>query len=148
MLGLQNPEAFDSAVEFIANDILQREPVLDVLSTPRSQQLFVLSPSTLHNFSWTADQDTLEWVNSISINQDINQLHLVENELFGSSDAGVLYRISENGSSARLADIGTPIVDLIGYQDSYFIESANQDIWLLNNDTIDLWKRIPQLTIN
>ena len=141
VLGLQNPESFDSAVEFIADDILQREPVLDVLTTPRSQQLFVLSPSTLHNFSWTADQDTLEWVNSISINQAINQLHLVENELFGSSDAGVLYRISENGSSARLADIGTPIVDLIEYHDSYFIESAIKEIWLLHNDKVTLWKR-------
>jgi len=140
VLGLQSPEAFDSPVEFIANELLQREPVLDVLSTPRSQQLFVLSPAKVHNFSWTADQDTLEWVSSIDINQAIVHLHLVDNELFGSSEAGVLFRIGENGSSSRLADIGTAIVDVIKYQDTYFIESSKKEIWLLHNNEVTPWK--------
>tara|TARA_B100000575_G_scaffold294643_1_gene312582 strand:+ start:17455 stop:19068 length:1614 start_codon:yes stop_codon:yes gene_type:complete len=140
VLGLQNPEAFDSSVTFIAHEVLQKETVLDVLSTPRSQQLLVLSPSKLHNFSWTINEDTLEWVGVTDINPDIIQLHLVENELFGSSEDGELFRISKNGSSQPLTYIGTTIMDIIKYKDTYFIESTEKEIWLLADDKVTLWK--------
>ena len=140
VLGLQNPEVFDTPVRFIAQEVLQRETVLDVLSTPRSQQLFVLSPSKLHNFSWTINEDTLEWVGMTDINPDIVQLHLVENELFGSSEDGVLFRIGENGSSKPLTYIGTNIMDIIKYKDTYFIETIEKEIWLLSDNNVTLWK--------
>ena len=49
------------------------------------------------------------------INPDIVQLHLVENELFGSSEDGVLFRIGESGSSKPLTYIGNNIMDIIKY---------------------------------
>ena len=140
VLGLQNPEVFDTPVRFIAQEVLHRETVLDVLSTPRSQQLFVLSPSKLHNFSWTIDEDTLEWVGMTNIDADIVQLHLVENELFGSSEDGVLFRIDKNGSSKPLTYIGTNIMDIIKYKETYFIETTEKEIWLLADNKVTLWK--------
>ncbi len=140
VLGLQNPEAFDTSVTFIANEVLQREAVLDVLTTPRSQQLFVLSPSKLHNFSWTINEDTLKWVGMTDINPDIVQLHLVENELFGSSEDGVLFRIDKDGSSQPLTNLGTNIMDIIKYKDTYFIETTEREIWLVADNKVTLWK--------
>ena len=94
----------------------------------------------MHNFSWTINEDTLEWVGMTDINPDIVQLHLVENELFGSSEDGVLFRIGENGSSKPLTYIGTNIMDIIKYKDTYFIETIEKEIWLLSDNNVTLWK--------
>ena len=75
-----------------------------------------------------------------NINPDIVQLHLVENELFGSSEDGVLFRIGENGSSKPLTYLGTNIMDIIKYKDTYFIETTKKEIWLLSDNKVTLWK--------
>lgn len=139
-LSLETPETVDSEVQ-IVQEIGENIEVIDVISSPLSNQLFVLtSNSKLDIFN--VDNGELIFNKSLNITQQLSKLFIDGERVWGASKRGDIYKITANGLGKKVAGINEPVQTIKFWNDFTLIRSASGKVWYIHsaNNKLIPWK--------
>jgi hypothetical protein len=139
-LPLTSPDEFDSEATIVANGTIGRVAVLDVVSSLLSNQLFVLSDDRkIHSFQ--IGDNGLESISSLTVNEDLTNLFIQNEKLWGSTDNGDLYSVTTNGLGRKIGATNTPILKVAEFNNTIFVRTQNGQLWISeNNGALRLWQ--------
>ena len=135
IVNLATPESVDTDITLV-NDI----PSAIDLASDGEQLLYVLSAGnrlTVLNI----DEDEIMIQERISIDRNISNLFLVENDLIGADNAGNVFYINSEGDTNQLTNVQGAAVSVIEWNNLYIIRTAESLVWTGRaNGDFEQWK--------
>src|SRR6056297_416243 len=135
IVNLATPESVDTDITLV-NDI----PSAIDLASDCEQLLYVLSAGnrlTVLNI----DEDEIMIQELISIDRNISNLFLVENDLIGADNAGNVFYINSEGDTNQLTNVQGAAVSVIEWNNLYIIRTAESLVWTGRaNGDFERWK--------
>jgi len=135
IVNLATPESVDTDITLV-NDI----PSAIDLASDGEQLLYVLSAGnrlTVLNI----DEDEIMIQERISIDRNISNLFLVENDLIGADNAGNVFYINSEGDTNQLTNVQRAAVSVIEWNNLYIIRTAESLVWTGRaNGDFEQWK--------
>lgn len=123
IVNLSTPESVDSDISFVNNI-----PSAVDLASDGEQLLYVLD-SKNQLIVLDIDDDEILLEETISIDRNITNLFLVENELIGSDNIGNIFYINSEGDTDLLANVQTKVISLLEWNDIYFVKTEDHTVW-------------------
>lgn len=131
-LSLETPETVDSEIEIIKG-VGEDVGVIDVISSPLTNQLFVLTAnSKLDVFS--IEKGELTFNKSLNITQQLSNLFMDGEHVWGSSKRGDVYTITANGLGKKIGSIKEPVQTVQIWNNYTLIRSNSGKVWYIHSD--------------
>ena len=139
-LSLETPETIDSEIK-IADGIGKEIGVIDVMSSPFTKQLFVLTESSKLDI-FSVDGGELTFSKSLNITQQLSNLFIDGDHVWGSSSRGDVYEITANGLGKKIGSVKEPVQTILYWKDYTLIRSTSGKVWYTHADNNSLvsWK--------
>lgn len=143
-LSLANPESVDSTPDIVFNDILQRNRILDVISSISSNQLFVLTDKRkVHVF--VLIEGDIKLTNTIDLKPEIIDLFIDDDKIWGTTDDNQVFEIFADGTTRMTGKVGTSITDILSAGNITFIRTEDGSLWYAKDgQKLRLWKKSNQ----
>ncbi len=138
-LSLDTPETVDSEISII-QDVGRNVSVIDVISSPITNQLFVLTANSKLDV-FTSEDNTLTFSESKNISQRLSDLFIDEDRLWGASERGDLFEITGNGLGRKVGTINEKIETVKFWNGYTFVRSVSGKLWYSKNrEPLTSWK--------
>ncbi len=137
-LSLETPETVDSQIEFI-DQVGQGASVIDLVSSPVTQQLFVLTENSKLDV-FTSEDNTLSFSKSLNITQRLSDIFIDGDKLWGATEEGDVYAITANGLGRKIGGIDESVSNVKFWNGFTFIRSQSGQLWYTKDSALIKWK--------
>jgi hypothetical protein len=135
IVNLATPESVDTDITLV-NDV---QSAID-LASDNEQLLYILDSNngvTVLNI----DEDEILMQERISIDREISNLFLVENDLIGTDASGNIFYINSEGDTNQLVNVQAPVLSVLEWNDLYIVRTTDNHLWTGQpNGNFELWK--------
>ncbi|MEP1304677.1 MAG: Ig domain-containing protein [Balneola sp.] len=138
-LSLETPETVDSEITYV-QDVGQNVAVIDVVASPKSNQLFVLTGnSKLDVFSLSENE--LKFSSSLNISQRLTNLFIDGEKFWGATDQGEVFEITANGLGRKIGSVNEKVETIHFWKSYTFVRTVSGKLWYSQNRSpLIAWK--------
>lgn len=139
-LALTDPDIFDTDPEIIQNGVIGRVAVIDVISAKLGNQLFVLTDDDrIHLF--TMIEGELTHSKSVELSEQVHQLFLQGDRIWGTSNSGDIYSITTNGIGRKLGSVDAEVSNIIQVDANIIVRTKKNQLWVsMDGSDFKLWQ--------
>jgi len=135
IVNLSTPVSVDTDITFVDNI----SSAID-LASDGEQLLYVLDANNQISVL-NINDDEISLQESISINRNVEQLFLVENDLIGADSNGNLFYINSEGDSNSLTRVDSQLASILEWNDLFIIRTEDGAVWTGRSDgDFEQWK--------
>jgi len=138
-LALDTPETVDSEISYV-REIGQNVSVVDIVASPLSNQLFVLTENSKLDV-FTSNENKLTFNNSLSISQQLSNLFIDGEKLWGTTDKGQVFEITANGLGRNIGSVNEEVESIKFWKNYTFVRTGSGKLWYSKNrSSLTAWK--------
>lgn len=126
-LSLETPETVDSEITLIP-EVGQNISVIDLASSPNTNQLFVLTGNSKLDVFSSVDNE-LEFSTSLNISQQLTDLIIDGEKLWGATEKGEVFEITANGLGRKVGSVGEKIQTIRSWNGYTFVRTTTGKLW-------------------
>jgi hypothetical protein len=138
-LSLETPETVDSEITPIT-DIGENVAVIDLVASPSTNQLFVLTGNSKLDV-FKSEDNTLTFSKSLNITQRLTDLFIDGDRLWGATDRGNVFEITANGLGRQVGSVNEEVQTIHFWKNYTFIRTQSGKLWYSKNKgNLVAWK--------
>lgn len=142
-LSLESPESVDTEPAYPIKAETDSAFVVDVRTNTLTRQLFVLSDNN-RLYIFDSSDNRLSLSNDISLNAPVEHIFISDNQVYGTTPNGDIYRVNSNGLSDRVGTVNSAVSDLMTVNGHLFVKTKNGTVWTNSTDgSMSEWKTDP-----
>lgn len=123
-INLETPETVDSEPVLVSGETSTISLVSD-----RNNTLYVLRSGN-ELAIYEIDEDGVELISVTSIDRNVHNIFLTDDELIGSDNAGNIFLINSDGRTRTFTRVNGQVNRLAGWGEYFVVRTSNQELWI------------------
>lgn len=140
-LSLESPESVDSDPEILFSSVIGSDRVTDIQSHLNNSLYVLMNSGRLEIFRLSEANDRLQHEQTVELSQPLENLFLADNELFGTTSGGEIFRINSDFALELMANVEDAISQLELWNGMPVVRTVSGIVWTGSDwQSIQPWK--------